>query len=95
VSLNRAVDTRLERTVAIKVLPDHLSSSPQVRQRFDREAKTISQLSHAHICVVHDVGSVTVAGDVPCDDVRACGCPAIGAARITAAGHAHRRLLAT
>ena len=52
----RAWDTRLERTVAIKVLAGHLSSSPEVRQRFEREAKTISQLSHPHICALHDVG---------------------------------------
>lgn len=52
----RARDTRLERTVAIKVLPSHLSSSPSVRQRFEREAKTVSQLSHPHICALYDVG---------------------------------------
>jgi Tol biopolymer transport system component len=52
----RAKDTRLDRTVAIKVLAAHLSSSPEVRQRFEREAKTISQLSHPHICALHDVG---------------------------------------
>ncbi len=52
----RAKDTRLERTVAIKVLPQRLSSSPEVRQRFEREAKTISQLSHPHICALYDVG---------------------------------------
>jgi eukaryotic-like serine/threonine-protein kinase len=52
----KARDTRLERTVAIKVLPQHLSSSPEVRQRFEREAKTISQLSHPHICALYDVG---------------------------------------
>jgi len=52
----KARDTRLERTVAIKVLPLHLSSSPEVRQRFEREAKTISQLSHPHICALYDVG---------------------------------------
>src|SRR5574342_277976 len=52
----RARDTRLERTVAVKVLPQHLSSSPEVRQRFEREAKTISQLSHSHICALYDVG---------------------------------------
>ena len=52
----RARDTRLDRTVAIKVLPQHLSSSPDVRQRFEREAKTISQLSHPHICALYDVG---------------------------------------
>src|SRR5262245_66249009 len=49
-------DTRLERTVAIKVLPKHLSASPEVRQRFEREAKTISKLSHPHICALYDVG---------------------------------------
>ncbi len=52
----KARDTRLERMVAIKVLPQHLSASPEVRQRFEREAKTISQLSHAHICALYDVG---------------------------------------
>ncbi|HSE62641.1 MAG TPA: protein kinase [Thermoanaerobaculia bacterium] len=52
----RARDTRLERTVAIKVLASHLSVSPEVRQRFEREAKTISQLSHPHICALYDVG---------------------------------------
>src|SRR4249920_3060984 len=53
----KAKDTRLERTVAIKVLPQHLSASPEVRQRFEREAKTISQLSHSHICALYDVGN--------------------------------------
>src|SRR6266511_3993897 len=53
----RARDTRLERTVAVKVLPQRLSSSPDVRQRFEREAKTISQLSHPHICALYDVGN--------------------------------------
>lgn len=52
----RARDTRLERTVAIKILPAHLSSDPAGRQRFEREAKTISSLNHPHICVLHDVG---------------------------------------
>src|SRR5262249_26375196 len=53
----KAKDTRLERTVAIKVLPKHLSKSEELRQRFEREAKTISQLSHPHICAVYDVGN--------------------------------------
>jgi eukaryotic-like serine/threonine-protein kinase len=53
----RAKDTRLDRTVAVKVLPAHLSSSPESRQRFEREAKTISQLSHPHICALYDVGN--------------------------------------
>ncbi len=52
----RAKDTRLDRTVAVKVLPEHLSSSAESRQRFEREAKTISQLSHPHICALYDVG---------------------------------------
>src|SRR6266481_4468164 len=52
----RARDTRLDRTVAVKVLPEHLSSNPQLRERFDREAKAISSLSHPHICPLYDVG---------------------------------------
>src|SRR5215831_3633248 len=52
----RARDTRLERDVAIKVLPAHLSSDPVRRQRFEREARTISSLNHPHICVLHDIG---------------------------------------
>src|SRR6266849_4609089 len=52
----RARDTRLERTVAIKILPTHLSSDPTLRQRFEHEAKTISSLNHPHICVLYDVG---------------------------------------
>ena len=49
-------DTRLERSVAIKILSRSLAASPEVRQRFEREAKTISQLSHPHVCALHDVG---------------------------------------
>jgi eukaryotic-like serine/threonine-protein kinase len=52
----RARDTRLDRTVAIKILPAHFSSDPVRKQRFDREAKTISSLNHPHICVLFDVG---------------------------------------
>jgi len=52
----RATDTRLDRTVAIKVLPAHLSSNPDLRARFEREAKAISALQHSNICVLHDVG---------------------------------------
>jgi len=52
----RARDTRLERTVAIKILPAQLSSDPIRKQRFEREARTISSLNHPHICVLHDVG---------------------------------------
>jgi Tol biopolymer transport system component len=53
----KARDTRLERTVAVKVLPSHMSSSEEVRQRFEREARTISSLSHPHICALYDVGN--------------------------------------
>ena len=52
----RARDTRLDRTVAIKILPAHLSTSPDARERFDREARAISSLSHPHICPLYDVG---------------------------------------
>ena len=52
----RAKDTRLGRDVAVKVLPAHLSASAELRQRLEREAKTISSLSHPHICMLHDVG---------------------------------------
>src|SRR5258708_3430017 len=53
----RARDTRLDRSVAIKVLASHLSSSPELRQRMEREAKAISALNHPHICHLYDIGS--------------------------------------
>ena len=53
----RAVDKRLDRTVAIKVLPAHLSSDPELKQRLEREAKTISSLQHVNICTLHDIGT--------------------------------------
>src|SRR5262249_48233957 len=52
-----ARDTRLDRTVAVKILPSHLSDSLDARKRFEREARTISSLNHPHICVLHDVGT--------------------------------------
>ncbi|HEX5131053.1 MAG TPA: serine/threonine-protein kinase, partial [Candidatus Krumholzibacteria bacterium] len=52
----RARDTRLGRDVAIKVLPEHLSAHPEVRARFEREAKTVSALNHPNICTLFDVG---------------------------------------
>jgi eukaryotic-like serine/threonine-protein kinase len=52
----RARDTRLERTVAIKVLPAELSANLERRQRFEREARIISNLNHPHICTLYDVG---------------------------------------
>jgi eukaryotic-like serine/threonine-protein kinase len=52
----RARDTRLDRTVAVKVLPAHLSSNPELRQRFEREARAVSSLQHPNICTLHDIG---------------------------------------
>ena len=52
----RARDTRLDRTVAIKILPPDLASDPTRRQRFEREARAIAALNHPHICVLHDIG---------------------------------------
>ena len=53
----RARDTRLDRTVAIKVLPQGLADTPEVRQRFEREARAVSSLNHPHICALYDVGN--------------------------------------
>ncbi len=53
----RATDTRLDRTVAIKILATHLSSSPELKQRMEREARAISSLNHPHICQLYDIGS--------------------------------------
>ena len=53
----KATDTRLDRTVAIKVLPEHVAADPDLKQRFEREAKTISSLNHPHICTLYDIGS--------------------------------------
>ena len=52
----KAKDTRLDRSVAIKVLPSHLSSNPELRERFEREARAVSSLNHPNICTLHDVG---------------------------------------
>jgi Tol biopolymer transport system component len=52
----RARDTRLDRTVAIKVLPPQLAADPQLRERFEREARAVSSLQHPHICALFDVG---------------------------------------
>ena len=52
----KATDTRLDRTVAIKVLLAHVADDPDLKQRFEREAKTISSLNHPHICTLHDIG---------------------------------------
>ena len=52
----RATDTRLDRTVAIKVLPAHFATDPARRDRFEREARIVSSLNHPHICTLYDVG---------------------------------------
>ncbi len=52
----RARDTRLDRTVAIKVLPAHVASNADARQRFEREARALAALSQPHICPIHDIG---------------------------------------
>lgn len=52
----RARDTRLDRTVAIKILPAEFAENAELKVRFEREAKAISQINHPHICALHDVG---------------------------------------
>src|SRR5277367_3782118 len=53
----RAHDTRLDRTVAVKVLASHLSSVPELKQRMEREARAISSLNHPNVCHLYDIGS--------------------------------------
>ena len=53
----KARDTRLDRTVAIKVLPQHIAKRDDLRLRFEREARAVASLNHPHICVLHDIGS--------------------------------------
>src|SRR3970040_434621 len=55
----RARDTRLRRTVALKILPGELSARPELRERFEREAQAISALNHPAICTLHDVGATS------------------------------------
>ena len=52
----KARDTRLDRTVAIKVLPEHVAADPGLKQRFEREARTVAALNHPHICTLFDIG---------------------------------------
>src|SRR5262245_26187781 len=58
----KASDTRLNRTVAIKVLPTHFADDPDMKLRFDREAQTIAGLNHPHICTLHDIGRLRPEG---------------------------------
>ena len=53
----KARDTRLDRIVAIKVLPEHVANDPALKQRFEREARTVAALNHPHICTLHDIGT--------------------------------------
>jgi len=52
----RAKDTRLDRTVAVKILPARISEDPRLQERFEREARALAGLSHPRICTLHDVG---------------------------------------
>ena len=56
----KARDTRLDRTVAIKILPSEFANDPDLRARFEREARAIAALDHPHICAIYDVGEATV-----------------------------------
>ena len=53
----KARDIRLDRTVAIKILPEHIAQRPELRQRFEQEARSVAGLNHPHICVLHDIGN--------------------------------------
>ena len=89
----KAKDTRLDRTVAIKVLPAHVATAPQARERFEREARAVAALNHPHICTLYDVGShdgvdflvmeyldgVTLTCPVPVDDAVKLGIDIAGA----------------
>ena len=54
--VHKARDKRLDRIVAIKVLPSYLAGNPVARERLEREARAVSKLNHPHICTLHDVG---------------------------------------
>ena len=61
----KARDTCLERIVAIKVLPAHLSNRPELREHFEREARAIAALNHPHICTLYDIGRAEISTPVP------------------------------
>src|SRR5437764_15248450 len=58
----KARDTRLDRTVAVKVLPEHIARRADLRARFEREARTVASLNHPHICVLYDIGTMDGVG---------------------------------
>src|ERR1700741_4316129 len=58
----KARDTRLDRTVAIKVLPEHIAKRADLRQRFEREARVVASLNHRHVCVLFDIGNQDATG---------------------------------
>src|SRR5688572_13316419 len=64
----KARDTRLGRTVAIKVLPSHWADAPDMKQRFEREAQVIASLNHPHICTLHDIGREAATAGAPAID---------------------------
>ena len=53
----KARDTRLDRSVAVKVLPEHIAKREDLRARFEREARAVGSLNHPHICMLYDIGS--------------------------------------
>ena len=59
-----AEDSRLDRKVALKILPQHLSERAELRERFEREARAVSSLNHPHICTLHDLLVLYRAEDV-------------------------------
>ncbi|MGZ5445184.1 MAG: protein kinase domain-containing protein [Thermoanaerobaculia bacterium] len=72
----RATDTRLDRAVAIKVLPQHRWSDPETRMRFEREAHALSSLSHPNLCALYDVGELEQSGtSVPGRDTSPAASP--------------------